>query len=92
MYSGITYGWRNIDNGKMYIGYHKTTEVDDGYIFSTEDVDANEAWEYGRLEQHILYKGDQSVAITLENFLLKHVDAIKNPKFYNRSVGWSWMR
>lgn len=87
MYSGITYGWRNIDNGKMYIGYHKTTEVDDGYIFSTEDPEANDAWQYGRLEQHILYKGDHSVAITLENFLLKHVGAIKNPKFYNRSVG-----
>ncbi len=87
MYNGITYGWRNTDNGKMYIGYHKTTEVDDGYIFSTEDPEANTAWQYGKLRRHIIYKGDQSIAITLENFLLKHVKAIKNPQFYNRSVG-----
>lgn len=87
MYTGITYGWRNIENGKMYIGYHKTTEVDDGYVFSTEDEEANKAWEYGKLQRHILYKGDQSIAITLENFLLKEVNAIKNPQFYNRSVG-----
>jgi len=87
MYTGITYGWRNTDNGKMYIGYHKTTEVDDGYIFSTEDEEANKAWQYGKLRRHIIYKGDQSIAITLENFLLKHVNAIKNPQFYNRSVG-----
>lgn len=87
MYTGITYGWRNIENGKMYIGYHKTTEVDDGYVFSTGDEEANNAWEYGKLRRHILYKGDQSIAITLENFLLKHVDAIKNSQFYNRSVG-----
>lgn len=87
MYTGITYGWRNTENGKMYIGYHKTSEVDDGYIFSTEDEEANNAWEYGKLRRHILYKGDQSIAITLENFLLKEVDAIKNKRFYNRSVG-----
>ena len=87
MYTGITYGWRNTENGKMYIGYHKTSEVDDGYIFSTEDEEANNAWEYGKLRRHILYKGDQSIAITLENFLLKEVDAIKNTQFYNRSVG-----
>ena len=87
MYTGITYGWRNIENGKMYIGYHKTTELDDGYIFSTEDEDANKAWEYGKLQRHILFKGDQSVAITLENFLLKEVNAIKNAQFYNLSVG-----
>ena len=83
----IVYGWRHIKSGKMYIGYHKTAEIYDGYVFSTEDEEANTAWSYGELERHIIYQGDASIAITLENFLLKHVGAIKNPQFYNRSVG-----
>lgn len=86
-YDAITYGWRNIENGKMYIGYHKTSEQYDGYIFSSEDEEANLAWSYGKLKRSILYRGKQSIAITLENFLLKSVNAHKNDQFYNRSVG-----
>jgi hypothetical protein len=86
-YDAITYGWRNIENGKMYIGYHKTNEQYDGYVFSSEDEEANLAWSYGKLKRSILYRGKQSVAITLENFLLKSVNANKNDQFYNKSVG-----
>lgn len=86
-YDAITYGWRNIENGKMYIGYHKTNEQYDGYVFSSEDEEANLAWSYGKLKRSILYRGKQSVAITLENFLLKSVSANKNDQFYNKSVG-----
>lgn len=86
-YDAITYGWRNIENGKMYIGYHKTNEELDGYVFSSEDEEANLSWSYGKLKRSILYRGKQSVAITLENFLLKFVSANKNDQFYNRSVG-----
>lgn len=86
-YEAIVYGWRNIENGKMYIGYHKTADVDDGYIFSTENEEAQLAWSYGKLERSIIYRGKQSIAITLENYLLKKEQAHKNPMFYNRSVG-----
>jgi len=86
-YEAITYGWRHIITGKMYIGYHKTNEIYDGYVFSSEDPEANLAWSYGLLKRSILYRGKQSVAITLENFLLKSVSAHKNDKFYNQSVG-----
>lgn len=86
-YDAITYGWRNIENGKMYIGYHKTNEIHDGYVFSSENEEANLAWSYGLLKRSILYRGKQSVAITLENFLLKSVSAHKNDQFYNQSVG-----
>ena len=86
-YEAITYGWRNIENGKMYIGYHKTSDIDDGYIFSSEFEEVKNAWEWGKLRRSILYVGSQSVAITLENFLLKHVNANINDLFYNRSVG-----
>lgn len=86
-YEAILYGWRNLENGKMYIGYHKTTDVDDGYIFSTEDPEANLAWSYGKLERTIIHRGKQSVCITLENYILKKEQAHKNPMFYNKSVG-----
>lgn len=86
-YEAITYGWRNIENGKMYIGYHKTSDIDDGYIFSSEFEEVKNAWEWGKLRRSILYVGTQSVAITLENFLLKNVNANTNDLFYNRSVG-----
>lgn len=86
-YDAIVYGWRHILTGMMYIGYHKTKEIFDGYIFSSENPEAILAWSYGLLQRSILYRGNQSVAITLENFLLKSVSAHKNPKFYNRSVG-----
>jgi hypothetical protein len=86
-YEAITYGWRHILTGKMYIGYHKTNEIYDGYVFSSENEEANLAWSYGLLKRSILYRGKQSVAITLENFLLKSVSAHKNDKFYNQSVG-----
>ena len=86
-YEAITYGWRNILTGKMYIGYHKTNEIYDGYVFSSENEEANLAWSYGLLKRSIIYRGEQSVAITLENFLLKSVSAHKNDKFYNQSVG-----
>jgi hypothetical protein len=85
-YDAITYGWRNIENDKMYIGYHKTNEIHDGYVFSSENEEANLAWSYGLLKRSILYRGKQSVAITLENFLLKFVSAHKNDQFYNQSV------
>ena len=86
-YEAILYGWRNVENGKMYIGYHKTTDVDDGYIFSTEDEEAHLAWSYGKLERTIIHRGKQSVCITLENYILKKEQAHKNPMFYNKSVG-----
>lgn len=86
-YEAITYGWRHILTGMMYIGYHKTDEINDGYVFSSENEEANLAWSYGMLKRSILYRGKQSVAITLENFLLKSVSAHKNDKFYNQSVG-----
>lgn len=86
-YEAICYGWRHIETGEMYIGYHKTREIYDNYVFSTDNLEANLAWSYGKLKRSILYRGDQSIAITLENFLLKSVNANKNPKFYNQSVG-----
>ena len=86
-YEAIVYGWRNIINGKMYIGFHKTEEEFDGYVTSSEDEELKHAWSNGHMRRSIIYRGTQSIAITLENYLLKSIKANKNPDFYNKSVG-----
>ena len=86
-YEAIVYGWRNIIDGKMYIGFHKTVEEFDGYVTSSEDEELQYAWANGHMRRSIIYRGTQSIAITLENYLLKSIKANKNPDFYNKSVG-----
>lgn len=87
IYEAITYLWVDMDNGKLYLGFHKTDEENDGYVFSSEDESLNDAWTYGRLRRHVVYRGTVSECITLENFTLKEFDATKNPLFYNKSKG-----
>ena len=43
MTKSYVYAERNIENGKMYIGYHKTSDVDDGYVFSSEDEEQRQS-------------------------------------------------
>jgi hypothetical protein len=87
-FEAIVYGWRNIIDGKMYIGFHKTTEIYDGYINSSKDEELTEAWSYGSLERFILWTGSVSECITLENFALKYAKRELNwNMFYNQSVG-----
>lgn len=86
-YEAIVYGWRNIDNGMMYIGFHKTQEEFDGYVTSSENEELRHAWSHGLLNRTILYRGTVEESITFENYILKFVNARVNDKFYNRSNG-----
>ncbi len=84
----ILYGWINVVNGKKYIGYHKTDEINDGYLFSSVSEELRNDWSYGRLERHIIWEGEPSECITLENFILKRAKEHHDWKlFYNNSVG-----
>lgn len=86
-FEAFVYGWRNIKNGKMYIGFRKNSDVNDGYVFSSDDEELKEAWSLGLLHRSILYRGDKVTAITMERKLLKHADARRSDNFYNRSNG-----
>ena len=86
-FEAFVYGWRNVKNGKMYIGYRGTSDVNDGYRFSSEDEELREAWSLGHLHRSILYRGKQADAITMERKLLKFADARRTDNFYNKSNG-----
>jgi vacuolar-type H+-ATPase subunit F/Vma7 len=86
-FKAFVYGWRHIISGKMYIGFRKNSDVNDGYIFSSEDEELLEAWSLGLLRRCILFRGSVEDAITHERKLLKHADARRNPMFYNKSNG-----
>ncbi len=87
IYEAVTYGWTNMDNKMLYPGFHKTKEEHDGYIFSSLDKDLETAHQFGKLRRVTLHRGTVAECITLEYLILKSNDAIKNPKFYNKSVG-----
>lgn len=88
MFNAIVYGWRNLENGKMYLGFHKTKDIHDGYINSSEDTELQNAWSYGLMQRHILWRGTVAECITLENYALKFAKAeLDWDKFYNKSVG-----
>lgn len=86
-FEAFVYGYRNLTNGKMYIGFRKNSDVNDGYIFSSIDEKLKKAWGMGNLHRSILFCGDNATAITMERKLLKHADARCNENFYNKSNG-----
>lgn len=86
-FEAFVYGYRNIEDQKMYIGFRKNSDVNDGYIFSSEDEELRKAWSLGLLRRSILFRGTAKDAITHERKLLKHADARRNAMFYNKSNG-----
>jgi hypothetical protein len=86
-FQAFVYGYVNINNGKRYIGYRGSSEIHDGYVFSSEDPELREAWSLGLLRRSILARGTKSHMITMERKLLKYIDARRNDNWYNKSNG-----
>ena len=90
-FEAILYGWRHIKSpDSIYIGFHKTKNIYDGYTFSSENEELRNEWSYGNLERVIIAKGSVSEMITLENFALKYAKSKGNEfwkNLYNNSVG-----
>lgn len=83
----FVYIWKNLTNGKSYIGYHKGIE-DDGYICSSSSKlfwsDFNNSsmlW-----SREIIHKGTRDECLQYEQQLLKSID-IKESKWYNNARG-----
>ena len=82
----FVYTYTNKNNGKIYIGYHKGNE-NDGYTFSSEDAELNDAYLKGHLIRKIIARGTQAEMIKYEADMLTEVDARNNPMYYNKSNG-----
>lgn len=86
-HEAFVYGYQNITNDMRYIGYRKSKELDDGYVFSSEDLELRKAWSLGHLRRSILARGSVADMITMERKLLKHADARRNDNWYNKTNG-----
>ena len=78
--SGFVYLWKNLENGKMYLGSHKG-KTTDNYIGS--GVYFKRAYNKNpeKFKRKILYVGDDFIKV--ENQLLKIFDLANNKMFYN---------
>lgn len=81
------YGWKNIKNGMMNIGF-KSPNGDDKLVYISS-ISSSEFWEeysLGNMRESLLFVGDaaqEDTAKTLEWFALKYGTAIKPEMFYN---------
>jgi len=80
------YAWKNINNGKMNIGYKSPNDKEYTYITSLKNNEFWRDYSYGLLKKSILYVGDaenDNVAKSVEWFALKYAVAVKRDKLYN---------
>lgn len=78
--SGFVYLWKNLKNGKSYVGSHKGS-VNDNYIGSGVYFKKAYKKNPSDFKRFILYEGDRFREF--ENNYLKSVDAKNNKMFYN---------
>jgi hypothetical protein len=83
----FVYKWVNLNNGKIYIGYHKG-DINDGYVSSSHN---KEFWDdfyddKNNWERHILFFGSKNDCLKYEQGILKEID-IRNEKYYNDARG-----
>lgn len=80
------YAWKNINNGKMNIGYKSPDDKEYTYITSLKNNEFWKDYSYGLLKKSILFVGNESddkIAKSVEWFALKYACAVKRDKLYN---------
>jgi hypothetical protein len=86
MSRAYVYAWRNINNGKMNIGYKSPNDKEHTYITSLRNTEFWRDYSNGLLRKSILYIGQQSeasVAKSVEWFALNYAVATAKDKLYN---------
>jgi hypothetical protein len=86
-YEAIVYGYINVENGMRYVGYHKTNEENDGYVFSSDNYPLRHAWSHGLLRKTVIHRGAVDDCMTLEHYILSKNNAVTNDAWYNQSNG-----
>ena len=80
------YAWKNINTGKMNIGYKSPNDMEHIYITSLKNNEFWRDYSYGLLKKSILYVGDEkeaNIAKSVEWFALKYAVATSKDKLYN---------
>lgn len=80
------YAWRNVNNGKINIGYKSPNGEEHTYITSLKNTEFWKDYSYGLLKRSILYVGDAkdaNVAKSVEWFALKYAVATAKDRLYN---------
>lgn len=80
------YAWKNVNNGKMNIGYKSPNDKEYTYITSLKNSEFWKDYSYGLLKKSILYIGDEksaNVAKSVEWFALNYATAVAKDRLYN---------
>lgn len=80
------YAWKNVNNGKMNIGYKSPNDKEHTYITSLKNNEFWRDYSYGLLKRSILYVGEEkdiNVAKSVEWFALKYAVATNKARLYN---------
>ena len=86
IYPAFVYRWRNLTDGRLYIGYHIGGETD-GYVSSSRYFNADYRKDPCNFVREILERGATVDMIKLEHKLLTELNASDNPLYYNRWNG-----
>lgn len=82
----FVYSWRNKENNRLYIGWHKGSP-DDGYVCSSKVLMEEYKKNAEQFERYIIARGTAKDMVALESAILKAVDAKNNPEYYNQHNG-----
>jgi hypothetical protein len=86
MSKAYVYAWRNVNNGKMNIGYKSPNDKEHTYITSLKNTEFWRDYSHGLLKKSILFTSDDSnIAKSVEWFALKYAVATSKDKLYNPS-------
>lgn len=80
------YAWRNINNGKMNIGYKSPNGEEHTYITSLKNMEFWKDYSYGLLKKSILYIGNENeanIAKSVEWFALNYAVKTAKDRLYN---------
>lgn len=80
------YAWRNVNNGKMNIGYKSPNGEEHTYITSLKNTDFWRDYSYGLLKKSVLFVGNENqvnIAKSIEWYALNYATAVAKDRLYN---------
>lgn len=88
-YEAVCYYWIDVVTNKIvYVGFHKTNEVNsDNYVSSSTNPAFKSAWAKGQLRRVVFFHGSIAQCISLEHYMLDRMNAKKCPAMFNASNG-----